>query len=167
MVFILMGVSGCGKTTIGRMLADRMALPFLDADDFHSQNNIDKMKKSVPLADSDREPWLVSIARQVSELNAAAGGVLACSALKKKYRTILSQKNIEKVMFIYLKGSKRIIQQRMKKRKSHFFGSGLLGSQFDALEEPDDAVTVSVDKPPEKICAEILDKLAGLGVLSG
>jgi len=167
MVFILMGVSGCGKTTIGRMLAEKMALPFLDADDFHPQNNINKMKKSVPLTDNDREPWLVSIALLVAELNVKKGAVLACSALKEKYRTIISQNGKEKVSFIYLKGSKRIIKQRIKMRKGHFLQPGLLGSQFDTLEEPKDAITVSVDKSPEQICAEIIDKLAGLGLLAG
>jgi gluconokinase len=165
MVFIIMGVSGCGKTTIGKMLAERIALPFFDADDFHPQHNIDKMKQTIALTDDDRVSWLNSLAQLISESNRGEGAVLACSALKEKYRAILSQGGEGKVLFVYLKGSMGIIQKRMEMRKGHFMQSALLENQFDILEEPRDAVTVSIDPAPEQICGEIINVLAGRGLI--
>jgi carbohydrate kinase (thermoresistant glucokinase family) len=162
MVYILMGVSGCGKTMIGRMLAGRMDLPFLDADDFHPAENINKMKQSVPLTDEDREAWLLSLAAKIVELNAAGGAVMACSSLKEKYRSVLSRNGKESVVFIYLKGSRHIIRERMKWRKGHFMPAELLDSQFDILEEPRGALTVSSDGDPEQVCREILAGLENI-----
>ena len=165
MVYIIMGVSGCGKTTIGRMLAKRLAIKFYDADDFHTQNNIDKMKNFISLDDDDRNPWLLDIAMHIAQWNRDGGAVLACSALKEKYRQILSRDAKEKVAFIYLEGDKNIILERMKGRKEHFFPLGLLESQFNALEAPLNAIKVRLDKTPEDICKEIIDKLIVSGLI--
>lgn len=165
MVYIIMGVSGCGKTTIGRMLAERLSIEFYDADEFHSQDNINKIKNFIPLEDEDRIPWLLNLAQHIAQWNGDKGAVLACSALKEKYRQILSWDGKEKVAFIYLKGDKNIILDRMKKRKKHFFPLKLLDSQFKALEVPHDAITVRIDKTPEKICKEIMNKFTVSGFI--
>lgn len=164
MVYIIIGVSGCGKTTIGRMLAKRLAIKFCDADDYHSQNNINKMKNFIPLVDEDRIPWLLNLAMHIAQWNRDEGAVLACSALKEKYRQILSWDEKEKVVFIYLEGDKNIIIERMKRRKEHFFPLGLLESQFNALEVPLNAITVQIDKTPGEICTVIIDKLVSKGL---
>lgn len=166
MVYIIMGVSGCGKTTVGRMLAKRLSIKFYDADDFHSQNNIHKMKNFVPLDDEDRIPWLLGLAAHIAQWNKDEGAVLACSALKEKYRQILSWNGKGKVVFIYLEGDKNIILKRMKRRKEHFFPLGLLKSQFNALEVPPNAITVQIDKSPGEICTEIINKLVSNGFAS-
>jgi len=161
MVYIVMGVSGCGKTTIGRILAERFSMKFYDADDFHSEGNIKKIQNLIPLEDEDRIPWLSNLATRIRQWNKDEGAVLACSALKKKYRQILSGDGKEKVVFIYLEGDTNMIIERMKKREEHFFAPELLESQFSALEEPSDAIRVPIDKTPEEICDELMDKFAG------
>lgn len=166
MVYILIGVSGCGKTTVGRVLAKRLSIKFYDADDFHSHNNITKMKKFIPLDDEDRIPWLLKVAEHIAQWNRDNSAVLACSALKEKYREILSWNGEEKVVFIYLEGDKNIILERMKKRKDHFFPLELLESQFSALEIPLNAITVQIDKSPEEICTKIINKLVSIGFAS-
>jgi len=165
MVFIIMGVSGSGKSTVGRMLAERISLPFYDGDDLHPRSNIDKMKNSTPLTDEDRKAWLKALARFISEANRDGGAVLACSALKKSYRGILSREGKEEVSFIYLKGGRRLIRARMRARKDHFMPSGLLDSQFDILEEPENSITAVIDRPPERICSDIMKELAGRGLV--
>ncbi len=152
-----MGVSGCGKTTVGRMLAERLSMKFYDADDFHPQGNITKIKNGIPLEDDDRSPWLLKLAQHISQWNRNKGAVLACSALKEKYRQILSWGGEEEVAFIYLKGNKDIILERMRKRGGHFFPVELLDSQFNALEAPHDAITVRINKTPKEICVEIMN----------
>lgn len=159
MVFIIMGVSGTGKTAIGTMLAAKLALPFHDADDFHSQGNLEKMRHNMPLADEDRIPWLFDLAIHVAQWNRHGGAVLACSALKEKYRDILDWNKKEEVAFIHLKGDRNVILSRMKERDDHFFPPELLDSQFQALEEPRDAVTVSIDGSADTICEEIIREI--------
>ena len=159
MVYIIMGVSGCGKSTIGRMLAKKLSIKYYDADDYHSERNIDKMRKYIPLDDEDRIPWLLDLALHIAQWNMGLGAVLACSALKEKYRRILSQDGKEKVAFIYLEGNKNIILERAKRRNEHFFPYELLESQFKALEVPLNGIIVQIAKTPEVICAEIIDKL--------
>jgi len=161
MVYIIMGVSGCGKTTVGKILAEKFAMKFYDADDFHSENSIKKMQNLIPLEDEDRIPWLSNLAVRIRQWNKGEGAVLACSALKEKYRQILSGDGKEKVIFIYLEGDSNTILERMKKRKEHFFAPELLESQFSVLEEPSDAVRVPINKTPEEIGGEIIEKLAG------
>ncbi len=159
MVYIIMGVSGSGKTTIGKMLAQKLSMQFYDADDNHTECNIIKMNSGVPLDDDDRRTWLTELAMNVTRWNKGAGAVLACSALKEKYRRIISRDRKEKVIFIHLQGDKNTIFERIKRREKHFFPVVLVESQFDALEAPQDAITVQIDKSPEEICAEIIYNL--------
>ena len=115
MVYIIMGVSGCGKTTVGKILAEKFAMKFYDADDFHSENSIKKMQNLIPLEDEDRIPWLLNLAVRIRQWNKGEGAVLACSALKEKYRQILSGDGKEKVIFIYLEGDSNTILERMER----------------------------------------------------
>ena len=161
-----MGVSGCGKTTIGKMLAQRLAMEFHDADENHSQDNINKMKNSIPLDDEDRVPWLSDLARNITQWNRGKGAVLACSALKEKYRQILSRNGGENVVFIYLEGDRNTILDRIKGRKEHFFPLELLDSQFKELEAPQNAITAQIGKAPEEICGELVSQLVSKGLVS-
>ncbi len=159
MVIIVMGVSGSGKTTIGRALADSLHWRFSDADDFHSPANVQKMKRGIALTDEDREPWLRVIQAAIEHWKRdEPGHVLACSALKEDYREILGQ-NDPDVKFVYLEGGFDLISQRLKERKSHFFNSALLRSQFDALEVPRDALVVDISKEPQEILRTILEAI--------
>jgi carbohydrate kinase (thermoresistant glucokinase family) len=158
MVYIVMGVSGSGKTTIGQMLANRMDVPFFDADDFHPEENVHKMASRTALIDHDRIPWLNRLAEEIQKWSEKGGAVLACSALKESYRELLSGKKPENIRWIYLKGSKEVIRKRMEQR-SHFMPPALLDSQFETLEEPSDAISISVSKPPDVIVEQILMKL--------
>lgn len=160
-----MGVSGSGKTTIGRILAKKLRVGFHDADNYHPANNIVKMMNSVPLDDVDRQPWLLELARHIAGWNRGQGAVLACSALKEKYRLVLSWDGKENVTFIHLQGDEKVISERMKRRNTHFFPSGLLTSQFMELEAPSDAITLGIDGTPDEICSLIIDKLAINGFL--
>jgi len=154
MVWIVMGVSGSGKSTVGKMLAERLGLPFYDADDFHPPSNVEKMSSGQPLNDADRKPWLLALANHVRDWNNTNGAVLACSALKKSYRDLLKSKSPD-VHFIYLKGSRRLILQRMKNRSNHYMPPELLDSQLDTLEEPAKAIIVPIDQSPEAIANQI------------
>lgn len=165
MIFIVMGVSGCGKSTIGRMLAKRLAMNFYDADDFHSDKCIRKMENGIPLDDEDRKPWLLYLATLITKWNRDKGAVLACSALKEQHRKILSWDGKEDVAFIHLEGDMHMILERMKNRKGHYFPRELIESQFNALEVPLDAITVQIDKAPEDICMEIVNKLESMELL--
>ena len=158
MIIILMGVSGCGKTTVGQILANKLNMPFMDADDFHPPENVEKMNKGKPLTDADRYPWLKCLADNIIKWNRTGGAVLACSALKEKYRKILSSGNPE-VFYVYLKGEKNLIFDRMKKRKGHYMPLSLLDSQFKALEEPENVITVSIKKTPQEIAGQIIKLL--------
>lgn len=159
MVYIVMGVSGSGKSTIGSLLAQKLGVSFYDADDYHPVQNIKKMNSGVPLTDADRQPWLEKLAEQIRTWNKAEGAVLGCSALKQAYREYLAVDEPDKIRFIYLKGSKSEILDRLKKRRNHYMPHSLLDSQFAALEEPSDAVTVSISATPEQIVSQILMKL--------
>jgi carbohydrate kinase (thermoresistant glucokinase family) len=159
MVIILMGVSGCGKTTVGKRLANKLDLPFYDADDFHPFENIEKMKSGEPLTDADRHPWLAALSWEIEKWNQGDGAVLACSALKKNYRAILNPDISDQVQFVYLKGSEELILNRMQQREGHYMPPELLRSQFEALEEPEKAITVSIEMSPEKIVERILKEL--------
>ena len=159
MVIIVMGVSGSGKTTIGRALADSLHWRFSDADDFHSPANVEKMSRGIALTDEDREPWLRAIRAAIEQWKRdEPGHVLACSALKENYREILGR-NDPNVKFVYLKAGFDLISQRLKERKSHFFNSALLRSQFDALEIPREALVVDVSKEPQEIACTILEAI--------
>jgi gluconokinase len=156
MVIVIMGVSGSGKTTIGRALAKSLCWGFSDADYFHSAANVEKMKNGIPLTDEDREPWLRSIRAAIEQWKRdEPGHVLACSALKESYREVLGQNDPE-VKFVYLQGGFDLICERLKERKSHFFNPALLRSQFDALENPKDALVVDVSRQLQEILELIL-----------
>lgn len=156
MVVIIMGVSGCGKTTVGKLLAINLDLPFYDADDFHPPKNVKKMSSGEPLNDLDRKPWLEILSNEIEEWNSNKGAILACSALKKSYRDILISKS-DDVQFVYLKGDRDKILKRMRARKDHYMPPELLDSQFITLEEPDSAITVTIDKSPTMIVSEIVN----------
>ena len=157
-MIIVMGVSGCGKTTIGKGLAEHLHLPYYDADDFHPSSNIEKMKKGIPLDDQDRLPWLNTLADQIQTWDSQGGAVLSCSALKESYRKLLASKS-KPINWVYLKGSFELIQSRLEKREGHYMKSGLLQSQFDALEEPKYGISISIDNSPETMISTILSNL--------
>ena len=165
MIVIVMGVVGAGKTTIGSLLAQELGWTFADADDFHPPANVEKIRRGIPLADDDRQPWLEGLRTAI--IGWIADGrnvVLACSALKRRYRQELKagpQAAME-VRFVYLKGSPDLIAGRLRLRAGHFAGEQILASQIADLEEPEDAITVDVTANPQQIVAEICQKL-GLG----
>jgi gluconokinase len=157
MIVVVMGVSGSGKTTVGQQLASRLGCTFFDADDFHSQANIDKMSHGVPLTDDDRESWLDSLARVLRDcVEKKQSAVLACSALKQKYRDRLRVS--DDFQFVYLRGSYEQILSRMQQRQ-HFMKPEMLASQFAALEEPKDAIVVDVALAPEVIVENVMRSL--------
>ena len=158
---IIMGVCGCGKSLIGSMLATHFGGVFEDADDFHTEANKKKMNQSIPLTDEDRWPWMDVLRKRIeAKLGETNCYVLACSALKQIYRDRLrSGDSRDDLEFIYLKGSRELIGERMAARKGHYMPVSLLDSQFAILEEPSDAITVSVEGSPEEIVAEILKRL--------
>lgn len=159
MFLIVMGVSGSGKTTIGRMLAEQLGVPFYDADGFHPPENVAKMAAGIPLNDADRTGWLASLAALIKNgLARGESGVIACSALKEAYREVL-RVIPDQVRFIYLKGGYEVILSRMQGREEHYMKPGMLQSQFEALEEPDGVLTVDIALPPDKIVQMIVEQL--------
>jgi len=157
--FIVMGVSGSGKTSVGKSLAEHLGWDFYDADDFHPQANVEKMATGMPLDDSDRTPWLAALHDLISSsLTQNRPGVLACSALKERYRERLLDGNAG-VQLVYLKGSYELIWSRMIVRKDHYMKPHMLQSQFDALEEPSDALTVDISLPVEEILQVVIKQM--------
>jgi ACS family tartrate transporter-like MFS transporter len=155
MILLLMGVTGSGKSTIGKIVAERLGWVFLEADEFHSSENIAKMHNGIPLTDADRLPWLDAIHARLIELNAEGKEVvLACSALKESYRERLGE-NLP-VEIVYLKGSPVLIGSRLRERRGHFAGASILAGQFANLEEPREAFTLSAELPPDEIARKIL-----------
>jgi gluconokinase len=160
MVVVLMGVSGSGKTEIGTRLAEELGGTFVEGDDYHPPANVAKMRSGVPLDDADRQPWLETLSREIGAwLDAGKTVVLACSALKQRYRDILKAGR-PGVRFVHLKGDEALIRKRLDKRRGHYMPASLLESQFAALEEAGDAITVGIDAPPDAIVAEIRQALA-------
>lgn len=154
--FIVMGVSGCGKSSVGQTLASRLGWSFYDADDFHPPENVAKMANGTPLDDSDRAPWLSALHDLISSsLREDKPGVLACSSLKERYRQQLLDGN-ESVQIVYLKGSYDLIWSRMSARKDHYMKPHMLKSQFEALEEPSNALTMDISMSIDDIVQEIL-----------
>jgi gluconokinase len=159
MVILVMGVEGSGKTTIGKLLANRLGWYFIDADEFHTPANIEKMRHGIPLGDVDRAPWLAAIHEATLEqVRKGQNVVLACSALKSSYRDILGRGVDLRV--VYLRGGFDQLYPRLKKRRGHFAGKDLLASQFRTLEEPIDAVVVDAMDPANQIVAKILSSVA-------
>ncbi|HEY4688526.1 MAG TPA: gluconokinase [Anaerolineae bacterium] len=163
MIIIVMGVSGSGKTTVGRLLAQRLGWPFYDGDDFHPAANIAKMRSGIPLTDEDRANWLTTLADLLRSLIAdGRSAVLACSALRRAYRDQLRVASTA-VQFVYLKGSYDLIVERMSSRSTHYMKPNMLASQFAALEEPrGDALTVDITLPPEEIVDQVVRALGRL-----
>lgn len=153
-----MGVSGSGKTTIGRLLSNKTGIPFFDGDDFHSLANKEKMKAGIPLTDEDRRGWLQDLNALAEKESTNKGAIIACSALKEKYRQLLSA-HLHKPVWVFLTGSFDLIEQRLTNRAGHFMPAALLQSQFDALEIPQDVFTVKVDLEPEVITDKIWELL--------
>jgi carbohydrate kinase (thermoresistant glucokinase family) len=154
-ILFVMGVSGSGKSTIGKLLASALGYPFFDGDDFHPDHNIKKMAAGKPLNDEDRYEWLLAL-NELAKNHTSKGAVIACSALKESYRDLL-QKGIDtKVHYIYLKGSFEEILERLQQRKEHFMPLELLQSQFEALSPPKNAIVVEIKEQPEKIVDSIL-----------
>jgi gluconokinase len=158
MIVIVMGVTGSGKTTVGKMLAQRLGSDFADADDFHSAANKDKMHRGIPLTDADRLPWLEAMHEYLVKAHEENRSVvLGCSALKRSYRQMLRKKL--SVQVVYLKGSYEVIDAHLRERKGHFADDKILAAQFADLEEPHEAIVVDVRLKPEEIVEEILKQL--------
>lgn len=159
MIVIVMGVTGAGKTTIGRALATALGWEFHDGDDLHSDANKLKMRSGIALDDADRAPWLAAIRKLIEAmLSEGRDGVVACSALKQSYRDEIVV-DPKAVKIVYLKGSKEMIAERLRNRGAHFMDPDLLQSQFDTLEEPRDAIVVDIAAAPEAIVNEIVAAL--------
>jgi 6-phosphogluconate dehydrogenase len=167
-VLFVIGVSGCGKTTVGQLLAKALGIEFIDADDYHPQENIDKMSNGIPLNDQDRAAWLDRIHVCAIE-HQHTGCVIACSALKKIYRDRLSNTIENNIEWIYLKGSYTDILDRMQRRNGHFMKPNMLQSQFNILEEPRQCILVNTINPPQEIVKKIINELemkkAEIGVI--
>lgn len=157
-VFIIMGVSGTGKSTIGKMLSEALHIPFYDGDDFHPEANVKKMSAGNPLNDDDRRGWLIRL-NELAKAHKSKGAIIACSALKKIYRDLLGDGMGSQLTFIHLEGSFELIKSRLESRKGHFMTSTLLQSQFDTLESPKEAIVVSISLRPEEIVSQILEQL--------
>lgn len=154
-----MGVSGSGKTTVGRKLADKLNWNFYDADDFHPKTNLEKMSRGIPLTDEDRWPWLDQLHSLILELiEKDQPAVLACSALKASYRERLLRDTRHTVL-VYLRGSYKLIKRRMEARVDHYFEADMLTSQFKSLEEPHEALVIDIDAHPSAIVREIIKSL--------
>jgi gluconokinase len=156
MIVVLMGVTGSGKTTVGKVLSSGLGWTFLDADDFHPAANVEKMHRGIPLTDADRRPWLEALRRRIDEASARGENiVLACSALKHAYQDYLQQHDPANVRYVHLRGSEELIRQRLATRTEHFMNPGLLHSQFETLEPPEHALQIDITPGPEAIAAEI------------
>jgi len=161
-VVIVMGVSGCGKSTVGALLASRLHWEFEDADWFHPAANVDKMHSGIPLTDEDRWPWLDAVAAWIDKTRSSGGhDVIACSALKRRYRDVLIGDRAD-VRLVYLKGDEALIARRIATRHEHFMPPTLLHSQFEALEEPgsdENPIVVSIEPRPREIAEQIISAL--------
>ncbi len=157
-----MGVSGSGKSTVGKALAEALGCPFMDGDDLHPAANIAKMTAGQPLTDEDRAPWLAAVAGWIdAQLAAGEGGVVACSALKAVYRRVLVQGRAQ-VRLVFLDGSKALIAERLAHRAGHFMPPGLLDSQFETLERPgpsEDAIVIPIELPIAEQVQQVASKL--------
>jgi gluconokinase len=159
-----MGVAGAGKSSLGRALAERLAVPFLEADDLHPAANVAKMRRGEPLTDNDRWPWLAAVAGWI-ETRASAGeaAVVACSALKRAYRNRLAEGH-PSVRFVHVTGSEELVTERMSDRRDHYFPVSLIASQFEALEPPgrdERAIIADMEWPVSKQVAHLLAELRG------
>ena len=161
MIVIIFGVSGAGKTTVGKLLARELGWRFIEADDFHPSGNIQKMRSGHPLTDKDRWPWLERLRQQIERsLSTGENAILACSALKRAYRDRLRVSNETK--FVFLRGDYVLVEKQLRSRHGHFMNAKLLRSQFADLEEPkpdEDVLTIELRRKPQELVEEIKAKL--------
>lgn len=158
--FVIMGVSGCGKSSVGAALGEKLGVAYVDGDDLHPSENIAKMSKGLPLNDEDRWPWLAKVGETLAANKGCA--IIGCSALKRVYRDKIRETVAEPVLFIHLAGSRAVIAARMSRRSGHFMPDSLLDSQFATLEPPQSdelALTVDIDQSLDGIIATILAAL--------
>ncbi len=157
---VIMGVAGCGKSSVGEAMSAALGLPYVDGDDLHPPANVERMRAGIPLTDADRWPWLDRVA---TVLASEAPAIVGCSALKRAYRDRIRRGVDGPVRFVHLSGSRRVIEGRMAKREGHYMPVSLLDSQFAALEAPgpDEALTVDIDQPLAAIVARIMPFLSG------
>lgn len=158
-VIYIMGVSGCGKTTVGRLVSEKTAIPFFDGDDFHSAENKHKMNRGIPLTDEDRAGWLTVLNNLARQETLKKGAVIACSALKEKYREKLEDGLADNCYWVYLQGDFNLIYKRIKERKGHFMPPELLQSQFETLEIPENALTEDIRISPQLMADDIIQKI--------
>ncbi|MCB2153354.1 AAA family ATPase [bacterium] len=161
MIIVVMGVTGCGKTTLGRALAARLVIPFHDADDHHPETNLQKLRRDEPLDDADREDWLRIVASHIAEWKADAGAVLACSALKEAYRNVLREADSH-IHLVYIECTRETIDARLRHRKGHSLVGRfdrIIEGQFRDLEPPRDAIRVSCLSSVEAAVEEVLGHL--------
>jgi len=159
LTIVLMGVSGCGKTSVGQALSDKLGWAFYDEDDYHSPSEVEKMSKGIPLNDEDRMAWLKILSDLITSKHQTGENlVLACSALKKKYRQILKNGN-PGLIFVVLEGQFNLIWNRMKTRREHFMKAEMLKSQFDIFEIPTNALRVNIDQSVDAIVEKIIEFL--------
>jgi gluconokinase len=157
---VVMGVSGCGKTEVGRRLAQRLGARFIDADDLHPPANVQKMRAGIPLDDADRAPWLALLNARLRDATAAGASiVLACSALKQRYRDLLAD-GVPGLRFVHLAGSRELIAARLAMRQHRYMPPSLLDSQFAALEPPVDAIVIDIALTPEQVAEAAAKALA-------
>jgi gluconokinase len=160
-IVIIFGVSGAGKTTVGKLLARQLGWRFIEADDFHPEANVEKMRSGHPLTDEDRWPWLERLQQQIEQLlSARENAVLACSALKRAYRDRLHVN--DEVKFVFLRGNYALVEKQLRSRHGHVMDANLLQSQFDDLEEPqpdENVLTIELGGTPKEIVEEIEAKL--------
>ena len=164
-ILVVMGVSGCGKTTIAKRLSSNLSIPFIEGDELHPASNIEKMKQSIPLTDIDRWPWLdrLGAALKTEHMKTNQSVVASCSALKKSYRERLKNAANHPILFIYLEGSRATLLKRLHSREDHFMPSSLLDSQLDTLEYPEDdelSLTVSIENSIETMVNEVLSVIS-------
>jgi gluconokinase len=155
MIVVFMGVSGSGKSTVGKLLAGTMGWTFYEGDDFHPPENIEKMSRGIALSDDDRLPWLTRIKMELEACSRnRSDAVLACSALRSRYRTFLTD-GMSDIQFVYLKGDAEVIRERLSSRREHYMKAHMLDSQFASLEEPDDAIVADIRNSPQDIVSYI------------
>jgi len=158
---VVMGVAGCGKSTVGRLLARELKAEFLEGDDLHPPRNVERMAAGIALTDNDRRDWLLALAEQLADARAARHAlVVSCSALKRSYRELL-RANAHRLRFVYLHGSAALLEQRLQQRSGHYMPASLLQSQLDTLEPPgaDEAIEADIAMTPDQIVEKVLKEV--------